>query len=208
MNDFWIWFSTGFQHILDWNGYDHILYVVALCVLFTFKDWKKLLVLVTAFTIGHSLTLAMSALDMVAVKQSLIEVLIPLTIMSTCIINILYRRFVPIAIGTAQRDVLIENKINYKLNYTLALVFGFIHGMGFSYLLKSMLGKEENIVFPLLSFNLGLELGQVIIVISMLLVSVFLTRFTRIKKRDEILVVSLLVLLVSTLLFIQRLNII
>lgn len=203
MNDFWIWFSTGFQHILDWNGYDHILYVVALCVLFTVKDWKKLMVLVTAFTLGHSLTLAMSALDIVVVKQSLIEVLIPLTIMSTCIVNILYRRF-----DSAQRDVFIENKINYNLNYILALVFGFIHGMGFSYLLKSMLGKEEKVVFPLLSFNLGLELGQVIIVISMLLVSVFLTRFTRIKKRDEVLVVSLLVLLVSTLLFIQRLNII
>ena len=171
MNDFWIWFSSGFQHILDWNGYDHILYVVALCVLFTVKHWKKLLVLVTAFTIGHSLTLAMSALDIVVIKQSLIEALIPLTIMSTCIINILYRK----------KSDTSQNKINYNLNYILSLVFGFIHGMGFSYLLKSMLGKEEDIVFPLLSFNLGLELGQVIIVISMLLVSVFLTRFTRIN---------------------------
>lgn len=203
MNDFWIWFSTGFQHILDWNGYDHILYVVVLCVLFSAKEWKRLLVLITAFTIGHSLTLAMSALDIIVVKQSIIEAMIPLTIMSTCIVNILYRRF-----DFAQRDILIKNNINYNLNYILALVFGFIHGMGFSYLLKSMLGKEENSVFPLLSFNLGLELGQIIIVISMLLISVFLTRFTRIKKRDEVLVVSFLVLLISTLLFIQRLNII
>ncbi len=198
MNDFWIWFSTGFQHILDWNGYDHILYVVALCVLFSVKDWKKLLVLITAFTIGHSLTLAMSALDIIVVKQSIIEAMIPLTIMSTCIINILYRNKLETS----------KNKINYSLNYILALTFGFIHGMGFSYLLKSMLGKEENSVFPLLSFNLGLELGQIIIVTSMLLVSVFLTRFTRIKKADVILVVSLSVLLISTLLFIQRLNII
>lgn len=197
MNDFWIWFSTGFQHILDWNGYDHILYVVALCVLFSAKEWKRLLVLITAFTIGHSLTLAMSALDIIVVKQSIIEAMIPLTIMSTCIINILYRK----------KSESSKNNINYNLNYTIALIFGFIHGMGFSYLLKSMLGKEENTVFPLLSFNLGLEFGQVIIVISMLLISVFLTRFTRIKKRDEVLVVSLLVLLISTLLFIQRLNI-
>ena len=198
MNDFWIWFSTGFDHILDWNGYDHILYVVALCVLFSVKDWKKLLILITAFTIGHSLTLAMSALDIIVVKQSIIETLIPLTIMSTCIINILYRNKLETS----------KNNINYSLNYTIALIFGFIHGMGFSYLLKSMLGKEENTVFPLLSFNLGLELGQLIIVISMLLISVFLTRFTRIKKRDEVLVVSLSVLFVSTFLFIQRLNII
>lgn len=203
MNDFWIWFSTGFQHILDWNGYDHILYVIALCVLFSAKEWKKLLVLITAFTIGHSLTLAMSALDIIVVKQSIIEALIPLTIISTCIINIVYRHF-----DSAQLDILIENKINYNLNYILALIFGFIHGMGFSYLLKSMLGKEESTVFPLLSFNIGLELGQLIIVVLMLLVSVFLARFTRIKKADMILVVSLLVLLISTLLFIQRLNII
>ena len=197
MNDFWIWFSTGFQHILDWNGYDHILYVVALCVLFSAKEWKRLLVLITAFTIGHSLTLAMSALDIIVVEQSIIEAMIPLTIMGTCIINILYRK----------KSETSKNNIYHNLNYTIALIFGFIHGMGFSYLLKSMLGKEENAVFPLLSFNLGLEFGQVIIVISMLLISVFLTRFTRIKKRDEVLVVSLLVLLISTLLFIQRLNI-
>lgn len=196
MNDFWIWFSTGFQHILDWNGYDHILYVIVLCVLFTTKDWRKLLVLVTAFTIGHSLTLAMSVLSILVVKQSYIELLIPLTIMSTCIVNIFSRN----KIDTTR------NFSNFKINYSLALVFGFIHGMGFSYLLKSMLGKEENTLFPLLSFNLGLEFGQIIIVVLMLLVSVFLARFTRIKKADVILVISSAVLLVSTLLFIQRLN--
>lgn len=196
MNDFWIWFSTGFQHILDWNGYDHILYVISLCVLFAPKDWRKLLILVTAFTIGHSLTLAMSVLDVLLVKQSYIELLIPLTIMSTCIVNIFFRK----KIDTNR------NASNFKINYSLALVFGFIHGMGFSYLLKSMLGKDENVLYPLLSFNLGLEFGQIIIVVLMLLVSVFLARFTRIKKADVILVISSAVLLVSTLLFIQRLN--
>lgn len=196
MNDFWIWFSTGFQHILDWNGYDHILYVIVLCVLFTAKDWRKLLILVTAFTIGHSLTLAMSVLDVLLVKQSYIELLIPLTIMSTCIVNIFFRKKIDAT----------RNSSNFKINYSLALVFGFIHGMGFSYLLKSMLGKEENVLYPLLSFNLGLEFGQIIIVVLMLLVSVFLARFTRIKKADVILVISSAVLLVSTLLFIQRLS--
>lgn len=196
MNDFWIWFSTGFQHILDWNGYDHILYVISLCVLFAAKDWRKLLVLVTAFTIGHSLTLAMSVLNILTIKQAFIEVLIPLTIMLTCILNIYSRKKID---GS-------RNSSNFKINYSLALVFGFIHGMGFSYLLKSMLDKEENTLFPLLSFNLGLELGQIIIVVLMLFVSVFLARFTRIKKADVILVISSAVLLVSTLLFIQRLN--
>lgn len=196
MNDFWIWFSTGFQHILDWNGYDHILYVIALCMLFSVKEWTKLLILVTAFTIGHSLTLAMSVLDVLKVKQVFIELLIPLTIMSTCIVNIVYRKKIEAS----------QNRINYNLNYVLALIFGFIHGMGFSYLLKSILGKEESVVFSLLSFNLGLEFGQIIIVISMLLVSVFLARFTKIKKADVILVISSAVLLVSTFLFIQRLS--
>ena len=196
MNDFWIWFSTGFQHILDWNGYDHILYVISLCVLFAPKDWRKLLILVTAFTIGHSLTLAMSVLDVLVIKQSYIELLIPLTIMSTCIVNIFFRKKIDAT----------RNSSNFKINYSLALVFGFIHGMGFSYLLKSMLGKEESVLYPLLSFNLGLEFGQIIIVVLMLLVSVFLARFTRIKKADVILVISSAVLLISTFLFIQRLS--
>jgi hypothetical protein len=198
MNDFWIWFSTGFQHILDWNGYDHILYVIALCVLFSVKEWKRLLVLVTAFTIGHSLTLAMSVLDILIIKQVFIEVLIPLTIMLTCLVNIFTRRS-----DSSSRK---ENSSNYRINYSLALVFGFIHGMGFSYLLKSMLGKEESVAFPLLSFNLGLEIGQLLIVVFMLLFSVFLARFTRIKKTDVVFFISSAVFGVSLLLFIQRLN--
>jgi hypothetical protein len=198
MNDFWIWFSTGFQHILDWNGYDHILYIIALCVLFSVKEWKKLLVLVTAFTIGHSLTLAMSVLDILIIKHAYIEVLIPLTIMFTCLVNIFTRRS-----DSSGRK---ENSSNYRINYSLALVFGFIHGMGFSYLLKSMLGKEESVAFPLLSFNLGLEIGQLLIVVFMLLFSVFLARFTRIKKTDVVFFISLAVFGVSLLLFIQRLN--
>lgn len=198
MNEFWLWFSTGTQHILDWNGYDHILYVMALCVLFSVKEWKKLLILVTAFTIGHSLTLAVSALNIFTVKQSFIEVLIPLTIITTCLVNIGYRR-----LGSHLGD---KKKINYRINYVLALIFGFIHGMGFSYVLKSMLGKQDSIIFPLLSFNLGLEVGQLLIVASMLLFSLFLVRFTRIKKTDFIFFISSAIFGIAFLLFVQRLN--
>lgn len=198
MNDFGLWFSTGLEHILDWNGYDHILYVMSLCVLFSITEWKNLLILVTAFTIGHSLTLAASTLHILTVKQSYIEALIPLTILVTCMVNIYFRR---------RFDTLHRNKnYSYRFNYSLALLFGFIHGMGFSYLLRSMLGKEESVVFPLLSFNLGLELGQLIIVAFMLLISVFLARFTRIKKADVIFFISSAVFGISFLLFIQRLN--
>lgn len=198
MNDFWIWFSTGLLHILDWNGYDHILYVVSLCILFSVKEWRKLLVLVTAFTVGHSLTLAFSVLGILKIKQDYIEILITLTIILTCAINIYFRK----RVDEGSQD----RKVNYRFNYFLALVFGFIHGMGFSYLLRSMLGKEENIVFPLLSFNLGLEIGQLIIVGFTLLLSVFLIRFTRIKKPAYVLFISSAVFGISFLLFVQRLN--
>lgn len=198
MNEFWLWFSTGAGHILDWNGYDHILYVMALCVLFSVREWKQLLILITAFTIGHSLTLAASVLHLFSVKQTWIEALIPLTILLTCIVNIAARSKV-----TMRRS---PSAVSYRLNYSLALLFGFIHGMGFSYLLKSMLGREESLVFPLLSFNLGLEAGQLIIVVSMLILSVFLARFTRIKTADYQFFVSSAVFGIAFLLFVQRLN--
>jgi hypothetical protein len=198
MNEFWLWFNTGTEHILDWNGYDHILYVMALCVLFSVKEWKKLLILVTAFTIGHSLTLAVSALNIFTMKQGIIEVLIPLTILFTCIVNLYYKNRLSSTSGNQSN--------NYTFNYALALVFGFIHGMGFSYLLRSMLGKEESVVFPLLSFNLGLELGQLIIVAVILLFSIFLTRFTRIKKGDYVFFISSAVFGIAFLLFVQRLK--
>ena len=191
MNEFWLWFTTGLQHILDWNGYDHILYVMVLCALFSIKEWKSLLVLITAFTIGHSLTLAASAFHIITIKQSLIEVLIPLTIIITCLANIYFRN---------------KQRVNYQFNYILALFFGFIHGMGFSYMLKSLLGKEESILLPLVSFNIGLEVGQLCIVTIMLLISVFLIRFTRIKPVVWVMTISSAVLVIATYLFIQRLN--
>lgn len=196
MNEFSIWFSTGLEHILDWKGYDHILYVIALCVMFSVKEWKRLLILVTAFTIGHSLTLAASTLNIINVKQVMIELLIPLTIVATCVVNIWHSR---------KKNTETIN-LNYRLNYLLVLVFGFIHGMGFSYLLKSMLGQEDSIWFPLLSFNLGLELGQIIIVLTVLLISLFLVRFTKFRKTLVEQLVSIFVLVVATFLFIERLN--
>jgi hydrogenase/urease accessory protein HupE len=191
MSDFSLWFTTGMQHILDLRGYDHILYVVALCIMYSAREWKNLLLLITAFTIGHSVTLACSALHLISVKQSLIEVLIPCTIICTCLFNIINRNK-PVS--------------RFSLNYFLALLFGFIHGMGFSYLLRSMLGKEESVVFPLLSFNLGLEAGQLVIVAFMLLISVFLTRFTNIRKSAYVLSISPVILLVSLYLLFNRFN--
>jgi hypothetical protein len=197
MNDFLIWFKTGFEHILDWNGYDHILYVLVLCISFSFSDFKKLFILVSAFTLGHSITLALSTLNVISFPQAYIEVLIPFTILITCINNL---KNIKLLVRRKQKSV------NLKLNYFLAAFFGLIHGLGFSFLLKSMLSKEQTIIVPLLSFNIGIELGQLLIVLFLLLVSGILFRFTRLKFSDWVFFMSSAVFGISFIMFVQRLN--
>ena len=191
MNDFWLWFSTGFHHILDWNGYDHICYVTCLTVLFPLYEWKRLLLLVTAFTIGHSLTLALSVLHLISPPQKIIECLIPITILITCANNIYMRN---------------KKLKSVTFNYSMALIFGFIHGMGFSYLLKSLLGREGNIIGPLFSFNIGLEVGQLIIVASVLFISLILESFFKVAKKDYIFFVSSAVFGIALILLMERIK--
>lgn len=162
MNDFLLWFKTGLEHIADFSGYDHIMFLMALCGIYEWKDWKKILVLVTAFTIGHSITLALSVFDIFRLPLALVEFLIPVTIFITCM-NYLLKSGTP-------------TERNMKISYGMALVFGFVHGMGFSTLLRSMLGKAESITVPLLFFNFGIEAGQVIIVVGIMIFSLLLTR--------------------------------
>ena len=169
MQDFWLYFQLGWQHILDWQGYDHILFVVVLCVTYAISDWRRVLILVTAFTVGHSITLALSVFKVITINTPLIEFLIPVTILITATANILNKK--PKNRGT-----------NFK--YFLALFFGLIHGMGFSNYLKSLLGKSTSIVVELLAFNLGLEVGQVIIVVGILLLSFLLIWIVKIKRWD------------------------
>ncbi|WP_449436616.1 HupE/UreJ family protein [Pedobacter steynii] len=169
MQDFNLYFDLGWHHILDWKGYDHILFLLALCGIYTISDWKRVLILVTAFTVGHSITLALSVLNVVHVNTALIEFLIPVTIMVTALSNIFNKKPKPKAI---------------RLKYTLALAFGLIHGMGFSNYLKSLLGKSTSIVIELLAFNLGLEFGQLLIVFGVLILSFILIMIVKIKKWD------------------------
>jgi hypothetical protein len=175
MEEFSLYFAEGWKHIADLNGYDHILFVMALCAVYLVKDWKKVLVLVTAFTIGHSITLALSVLNIIRVPMALIEFLIPVTIVVTALVNIIRRD----RSGTALR-----------VNYFLALFFGLIHGMGFSNYLKSMLGTTANVVKPLLAFNLGLEFGQVLIVLVVLVIAQIVVNITRMARRDWIMFLS------------------
>lgn len=150
MDELLLYGRLGFKHIIDLGGVDHILFVLALTLRYIWSDWKKILVLVTSFTIGHSLTLALSTLSMIDLPVDWIEFLIPVTILVTAVSNFWVKDF--------------EFKQGYIVHYALALFFGLIHGLGFSNYLKSLLGKESSLIGPLFSFNIGLEIGQILIV--------------------------------------------
>jgi hypothetical protein len=161
MNEFGLWFSTGVEHILDLQGYDHILFVTLLTLAFPFNEWRKLLVLISAFTIGHSVSLALSVTKQISLPQAWVELLIALSILASAAYQLaLYRTK--------------ESKTPSFL-YIVITFFGLVHGMGFSFLLRSMLGHEHSVILPLLYFNLGLELGQIIIVVIVLVFSLLLT---------------------------------
>jgi hypothetical protein len=178
MSQFELYFKLGRDHILDYaNGYDHILFVIALCALYQLRDWKHVLVLVTAFTIGHSITLALATLSIVNVNQDLIEFLIPVTIFITAASNIF-----------KNEDTHSGGPV--QLNYLYAGCFGLIHGLGFSNYLKSILGRDENIISQLFAFNLGLEFGQIIIVVLFLVTSFIVVDLFGLNRRDWKLVIS------------------
>jgi hypothetical protein len=178
MSEFPLYFSLGRDHILDYiNGYDHILFVLALCAVYLIRDWKKILILVTAFTIGHSITLALATLKIVTVNAQLIEFLIPLTIFITSVSNLF------------KREGLTGEK-GFQINYLFAVFFGLIHGLGFSNYLRAILGKDQSILSQLLAFNLGLEFGQIIVVAIFLTFAFLLVDFLKVNRRDWKLVLS------------------
>jgi hypothetical protein len=178
MSQFRVYFELGRDHILDIaNGYDHILFVIALCALYHLRDWRKVLVLVTAFTIGHSLTLALSTFNIITVRVELIEFLIPVTIFITAFSNIFKH----------EDDI---HGRSMQLNYFYAAFFGLVHGLGFSNYLKSILGRDRNIISQLFAFNLGLELGQIIIVVILLVSGFILVDLIKVSRRDWKMVIS------------------
>jgi HupE / UreJ protein len=173
MSTFSVYLQLGFEHIADIRGYDHMLFIITLCAVYALKDWKKVLVLITAFTIGHSVTLAMSALDIMRMDPDLVEFLIPVTIFLTAMHNVIWHRSTGALFSKGDR-----------VHYALALGFGFIHGMGFSNYFRALLGSSDSIVMPLFSFNVGLELGQLCIVIIFFLFYAVLKSFATIQQRE------------------------
>lgn len=175
MSDFIFYLKLGWEHIISLDALDHQLFVLALIVVYSFNDFKKLLILVTAFTIGHSITLALSVLDAFRIPSDWVEFLIPLTIVITAFDNILLRN---------------RTKSLIKMNYWLALIFGLIHGMGFANIARMTLAEEQNIAVPLLGFNIGLELGQIVVVIAFLILNFIITNLFRVSKKDWIMFIS------------------
>jgi hypothetical protein len=188
MTSFELYFKLGLQHILDLKGIDHVLFILALCAVYVARDWAKILLLVTAFTIGHSLTLALASFNLVQVSSEVIEFMIPVTIAITALVT------------------LIKPKPNsgkgIQLNYLLALLFGLIHGIGFSNYLKSLLGQETSIWQPLLAFNVGLEVGQLVVVAAFLLIT-SLVHLAGMNRKEWTLILSAFVLGVACMLMLQ-----
>lgn len=184
--------ELGLEHIADINGYDHILFIVVMCVMYQPKAWKKVLILVTAFTIGHSITLALAALKWIKVDQHFVEFLIPVTILLTAIWNLF----------PSKSDTENNSKKWFSWNYLIVLFFGLIHGLGFSNYFGMLLGRNADITIPLLGFNIGVEIGQIgIVMVFMLIALVFLNiikvKFEYWKKAVSLLAIFISIYLIS-----------
>lgn len=175
MQDFGFYFSLGWEHIIGWGALDHQLFIAALSAIYVLRDWKHVLVLVTAFTLGHSLTLALSVTDVVRFSSAWVEFLIPCTIVITAFANLFQHSF-------SARSV--------RINYFLALFFGLIHGMGFANALRPMLASDQSLGWGLFGFNAGLEAGQIVVVTGLLLIGKILLDLAKVNRREWVLFLS------------------
>lgn len=197
LSEFLVYLRLGFGHIADPRAYDHILFVAALTAAYPPVAWKRLVWLVTAFTVGHSITLALATLNLVHVNARLVEVLIPVTIVLTSIAAIAFSKGDDESTGPTRSQL---------PQYLLAAFFGLIHGLGFSTFLRSLLGGEESIVKPLLAFNVGLEVGQLFIVAAVMLLGVLAVRLLGLTRREWVLILCGGTMAVALTMIIDRLN--
>ena len=175
MGDFKFYFGLGWEHIMSWAALDHLLFIAALAAIYLLKDWKQVLILVTAFTIGHSLTLALSVLDVIRFNSKWVEFLIPCTIVITAISNLFQKKFTASSI---------------RVNYFLALFFGLIHGMGFANTIRFILAEDQSIGMGLFGFNVGLEAGQIVVVTILLLTAHIIVNMLKVNRRDWVIFLS------------------
>jgi len=182
MQTFVLFFKQGLSHILDLDGIDHLLFILAITVFFSISQWRKLALLITAFTIGHSITLVLSVYDIFTLPRDIIEQLIPITIIVTCINNFI--------------KVYKPTQINYQLLYTTVLIFGCIHGLAFSNFLKMAFFEDDNLLASLVGFNIGIELGQLIIVgVFLAAIQMAFRGFKKLKHEHVIISCSAIILI-------------
>jgi hypothetical protein len=182
--------KLGVNHILDINGFDHLLFIITICAVYKPEEWRKVAVLITAFTIGHSVTLALASFKVIMPNKYLIEILIPFTILASSIYNLFMEKE--------------KTRTSLYFKYALALVFGFIHGMGFSNFFSFLIGDSGNIVLPLFSFNLGIEIGQLLIIGLYYIFYIVLFRAIQLSHRKFVIVFSGIGLIASLILIIDR----
>ena len=210
-SEFLVYLRLGFEHISDLKGYDHIVFIVALCAVYALSEWRNLLVLVTAFTLGHSVTLALATLNIVNIDSNLIEVLIPVTIVVASGIDLFEgisvpRRDADDSGGQSSGTMRSRLGVGWKTKYVLALSFGLIHGLGFSNFLRAVLGGEESIVVPLFAFNVGLEIGQIAILLVVLTLSFVIVWVTRLTNRNWAVVLSVITGGIGIFMLISRIS--
>lgn len=181
MDNFIFFLREGIFHVLDWNAYDHVLFLIVLTVVYDFKNWNKILWLITLFTIGHTLSLILSAYNIVSISHMWIEFLIPCTILITALVNVFFAKN---ATKLAKTNT----------NLFFALFFGLIHGLGFSGYFKILIGGSNQKLIPLLEFALGIEIAQLIVVIVILIIGLIFQTVFRFPKRDWILIISSIVI--------------
>lgn len=184
MHEFWFYIKIGFQHVLDLSAYDHILFLVALALPFTFKSWKKVVLLATIFTVAHCVSLYLSAFNILVMDVSLIEFLIPVTILLTALFNINYAK------------ASIQDK-SIALHVFATAFFGLIHGFGFSNHFKMLMAGQENKIASLLGFATGIEISQVCIVMISLCLAYLLQKQFKVKHSPYLLIGSILIILIT-----------
>lgn len=178
MSDFWLYFKLGLEHVLDWKAYDHLLFLITICLAYSFNSWRRLLLLVTMFTLGHTFSLLLANYDVVHVSAPLIEFLIPVTILTAALFTIF-------KVGKFERSE------KMGILYLITVFFGLIHGFGFAGYYKMI--NSEGELLPLLEFALGIEVAQITIALGMLILSYVAQNFFRFKRRDWVLVIASIV---------------
>jgi hypothetical protein len=189
MNDFVFYFQMGWEHIISKTALDHIFFIAALAAIYMLRDWKQVLVLVTAFTIGHAITLVLSAKDIIYVNSGIVEFFIPCTIVITALSNLFLKNFTPRSI---------------RINYFLALFFGLVHGLAFAQTLKWLLAEDQSFVTAWLSFSVGLELGQVLVVLVILLLAQLAVGILKLKRYHWVTAISVIVFALAMQMAIDR----